>query len=216
MEVFSVRIRTVTGLILGLALLLSASPAAAQDPMSVGVKAGLNLANLSFEGDDDEPDNRSGFVVGVLFSRPLRSRVDLQVEALYSQKGAKITDSEFDFEERIRLGYIEIPVLANFLVASTDRASVHVLAGPTFGFLVNSESVEEFDGEEFEDPDFDDAVKSFDAGFAIGAAVKTGQLVFDLRYTFGLTNIAENEDDEDDDFSVKNRALTFSVAWMFR
>lgn len=211
------RIRTVTGLILGLALLFTtATPTFAQDPMPIGVKAGLNIATLSFdpEDEDDEAESRTGLVLGVTFQKPLRARVGLQVEALYTQKGAKFTDDEFDFEETIRLDYIEIPVLANVTATSTDRMSVHVLAGPSFAFNVNAKAKSEFEGVE-EEEDIDDEVKAADVGFIIGAAVRTGQLIFDARYNFGLMNILEDEVIDEDE-SVKTRTFTFSVTWLIR
>ena len=144
----------------------------------------------------------------------------MQVEGLYSQKGAKSSASEdgFTFEQTIKLDYIEIPVLGNFTAASNDRMSFHVLAGPSFGFNVGakSKSKEVFDGEEFEEEvDIDDDVKSADVGFIIGAAVRTGQLIFDARYNFGLMNILD-EEVEDEAETVKTRTFSFSVTWLIR
>jgi hypothetical protein len=205
-----VRIRTVTGLILGFALLFTtASPTFAQDPITVGVKAGLNVATLSISDEDNE-ESRTGLVLGVSFMKPIRARVGLQVEALYSQKGAKF--SEEGFEDTIKLDYFEIPVLADFTAASNDRMSFHVLAGPSFGFNTKAEIKSEFEGEE-ETEDIGDDVKSADVGFIIGAAVRTGQLVFDARYNFGLLNILTSEAGGDEE-SVKTRTFSISVTWL--
>jgi hypothetical protein len=183
--------------------------------MPIGVKAGLNLANLSFDPDDDDDSEiKPGLVIGVVAIWPIRAQVGLQVEALYSQKGAKFSDDEFDFEETVHLDYIEIPVLANFTAASNDRMSFHVLAGPSFAFNVNAKAKSEFEGEEEED-DIDDEVKAADVGFIIGAAVRTGQLIFDARYNFGLMNILEDEVIDEDE-SVKTRTFSFSVTWLIR
>jgi hypothetical protein len=178
--------------------------------MPIGVKAGLNIATLNISDEDNE-ESRAGLVLGVTFMKPLRDRVGLQVEALYSQKGAKF--SEDGFEDTIKLDYIEIPVLANFTAGSNDRMSFHVLAGPSFAFNTKAEIRSEFDGEE-ETVDIGDDVKGADVGFIIGAAVQSGQLIFDARYNFGLMNILDDE--EDDEESVKTRTFTFSVTWLIR
>jgi hypothetical protein len=215
MEVLSVRNRIVIGLFIGFAFLLSAaSPAAAQ--LTFGVKGGLNVAKLSFDPDEGfTPENRMGLVVGMLVTQPLRSRFGLQVEALYSQKGAKDEFSEegIDFKQTIQLDYIEIPVLANVAVTSTDTVRFSLNAGPTFGFLVNDKEVFEVDGEKDED-DIED-VKSYDIGFAVGGAVQTRQLIFDARYTWGLTNLNDDPDPEEASQKVKNKAFTFTVGWLF-
>jgi hypothetical protein len=201
------------------ALLLStATPAAAQ--LTFGVKGGLNVTTLSFDPDDEgNPDeNRTGFVIGGVVTQPLRNRFGVQFEVLYSQKGAKeeFTEEGFNIKQTFMLDYIEIPVLANIAVASSDNVRFSVVAGPTFSFLVNDKFKEEFDGEEFED-DLSDTVgdiKSYDIGFALGGAVRTGQLLFDARYTWGLTNL-NDEPDDDDNEKAKNRAFTFTVGWLF-
>ena len=215
MEVPRVRNRIVIGLFIGFAFLLSAAtPAAAQ--LTFGVKGGLNVAKLSFDPDEGfTPENRMGLVVGMLVTQPLRSRFGLQLEALYSQKGAKDEFSEegFDFKQTIELDYIEIPVLANIAVTSTDAVRFSVNAGPTFGFLVNSKDVSEVNGEKDEE-EIDD-VKSYDIGFALGGAVQTRNLIFDARYTWGLTDINDDPDPEDALQKIKNKAFTFTVGWLF-
>lgn len=207
-----VRNRIVIGLFIGFAFVLSAaSPAAAQ--LTFGVKGGLNVANLSFDPDEGfTPENRMGLVAGMIVTQPLRSRFGLQVEGLYSQKGAKdeFNEEGVAFKQTFQLDYIEIPVLANIAVTSSDAVRFSVNAGPTFGFLVNDKQVTEFAGEK-EEEDIDD-VKSYDIGFALGGAVQTRQLIFDARYTWGLTNI---NDDPDDDQKVNHRVFTFTVGWLF-
>ena len=210
-----VRNRIVIGLFIGFAFLLSAaSPAAAQ--LTFGVKGGLNVAKLSFDPDEGfTPENRMGLVVGMIVTQPLRSRFGLQLEALYSQKGTK--DEFFDEDEglnvkqTIKLDYIEIPVLANIAVTSSDTARFSINAGPAFAFLVNDKEVFEVDNAEVEN-DIED-IKSYDIGFAIGGAVQTRQLIFDARYTWGLVNL--NDDPDEPDQKVKNKAFTFTVGWLF-
>lgn len=178
--------------------------------MTIGVKAGLNVATLDISDEEGE-ENKTGLVLGVTFLKPLRARVGLQVEALYSQKGVKF--SEEGFEDTISLDYFEIPLLGNFTAASNDRMSFHVLAGPSFAFNTRAKAKSEFEGEESEE-DIDDEVKAADVGFIIGAAVRTGQLVFDARYNFGLMNILE-DDVVDENESVKTRTFSISVTWLF-
>jgi Outer membrane protein beta-barrel domain len=162
-----------------------------QQSASFGVKAGVNFANLNFEG-----------------VAPANSQFALQAEALFSQKGAK--SEEEGFSSRISLNYIDIPVLARFSTPASSGASFHVFAGPSFGFKTSAEATSEFDGEE-ETEDLDDQVKGFDLGLVLGAGVEFGRLVIDGRYAWGMTDINEDEDE-----GVKVKTRTFSIMAGFR
>jgi hypothetical protein len=183
--------------------------------MNFGVKGGLNVANLSFDPDEGfTPENRMGLVVGMLVTQPIRSRFGLQIEGLYIQKGAKdeFNEEGLDIKQTFQLDYIEIPVLANIAVTSSDQVKFSILAGPAFAFLVNDKQVTEFAGEETEE-DIDD-VKSYDIGFSLGGAVQTRNLVFDARYTWGLVDLNDSDDPEDTQ-KVKNKGFMFTVGWLF-
>jgi hypothetical protein len=81
-------------LALGFALFV-ALPAvsAAQGPVSIGVKAGLNIAKVKFEGPSAieirNPENLFGLVAGLYVSKAVSDTVSVRVEGLFSQKGFK-------------------------------------------------------------------------------------------------------------------------------
>ena len=197
------------GIVLAL-LLVCGSPAFAQQPAAFGVKAGVNFANLNFEGEDADVnfDSRMGFVGGLFVVVPSNSPFALQAEALYSQKGAQF-DSE-GFESKVRANFLEVPVLARFSTPASNGSSFHVFAGPSFGFKLSAEAVDSFEGEE-ETTDLDDETKSFDLGLVIGAGVEFGKFVIDGRYSWGMTDL--NKDDTED---LKVKTRTFSVMAGFR
>lgn len=190
-----------------LALIVGSSGvAAAQDaPAAFGAKAGVNFANLNFDGDGVNVnfDQRKGFVGGLFVVWPATGPVALQTEVLYSQKGAQI--EEDGMTGKIKLDYVDVPVLARVSSPASGGASFHVFAGPSFGFRVSAKTEARFeDGEESED--IDDELERFDFGLVAGAGVEFGRFVIDGRYTWGLSNI--NKDDEDD---VKIKTRVFAV-----
>ena len=193
-----------------LILSIVARPAAAQESVTFGIKGGLNItsANVEAVGFDISPDSRAGLVAGLFVHYPLREQVGLQIEGLYSQKGAKVDDLGIDVD--LRLDYVEIPVLGRFGLRASEDAIVHIVAGPAFAFKVHdSLDVGDFFG--FDEID----IKPFDAGIAIGGGVTFRNVVVDARYTHGLVNI--NDEDLLDDFlEVKNRAFSVTVGWQFR
>lgn len=197
------------GIVLAL-LLVCGSPAFAQQPAAFGVKAGVNFANLNFEGEDADVnfDRRTGLVAGLFVVVPTNSQFALQAEALYSQKGAQF--EEDGFTSKVKLNFLEVPVLARFSTPASNGTSFHVFAGPSLGFKLSAEAVDSFGGEE-ETTDLDDDVKSFDLGLVLGAGVEFGRFIVDGRYSWGLTDI--NNDDTED---VKVKTRTFTVMAGFR
>ena len=196
-------------MLLGLPALVSAQA----PPMTFGVKAGFNISNINVDFDDGNVsgDGRAGGVFGFFGAHDFNPRAGIQVEGLFTQKGAEFDfedDLGFDDDASFKLSYVEFPVLArvNF-PAST--ATVRLLAGPTFAFNVK-ESVKvggvELDGDEV-------PLKAFEMGFALGGAVQIRKIVIDGRYTWGLTDI--NDGDDTDEPTVKNGAFSLTFGWIF-
>lgn len=160
--------------------------------VSFGLKAGVNLA--TFTGDDSaEAKGMTGYHLGGVVNFGITDRFSVQPELLYSAQG---TDSDLgDF----RLDYINVPVLAKFMVV--DGLSIE--AGPQIGFLTSSK----LEGEEIKD-----LVKKTDFSALLGLGyILDGGLNFAARYNFGLTNL----NDSDLDIDLKNGVFQLSVGYMF-
>src|SRR5687768_10984633 len=99
------------------ALVLSAGIARAQpapEPTStnrhkVGARIGVGLANLDEDGAEDETENRTGLIVGGFVTIPIGPSLEIEIDALYSQKGAKFDG--IGGGGTIALDYVSIPVL---------------------------------------------------------------------------------------------------------
>ena len=187
------------------ALLVFGSTANAQEA-AVGFKGGVNFANLSFDADEADVsfDQRIGFVGGLFVVWPASGPIALQTEVLYAQKGATI--EEGSASGTIELDFIEIPILLRASsTPSSGGVSFHVFGGPSLGFRVRAHAESTFDGQT-EEEDLDDEVESFDFGLVAGAGLEVGRFVVDGRYTWGLSNL--NKEDEED---VKIRSRVVSV-----
>ena len=81
--------------------------AAAQTAPTFGVKGGVNFANLNFDSDDVNMgfDRRTGLVAGGFVLWPVQDAFSLQVEGLFSQKGATV--EEDGAEGSIKLDFFE-------------------------------------------------------------------------------------------------------------
>ena len=195
-------------------LAMAVQPSFAQDnAMQFGVKAGLNLANLSFDPEEEGTsfDAATKFGLGGVILYPLSEVLDLQVEAMYLLKGTK---AKFDFlgevfEAEFNFAYLSIPVMGRYKLGSGDT-SRYIVAGPEFGFLLSAK-VKVDDEEE----DVKDELKSIDLGFNVGAGVSmdmgTMPAFAEVRYSLGLSDI----DDSDDPTSVKTTGIQLFVGVMF-
>ena len=197
-------------------LAIATQPIFAQDnAMQFGVKAGLNLANLSFDPETEGVsfDAATKFGLGGIMLYPLSEVLDLQVEAMYLFKGSK---AEIDFFGDVivvefNFTYLSVPVMGRYNLGSGDT-SPYIVVGPEFGFLLSAK-VKVDDEEE----DIKDTAKSIDLGLNIGAGVSmdmgTMPAFAEVRYSLGLSDIKDDPDDPDT--TAKTTGIQLFVGMMF-
>ncbi|MBV8327401.1 porin family protein [Chryseobacterium sp.] len=170
---------------------------AASSPVRFGLKAGLNISNIS----NSDTNSKAGFYGGVFANIPVAQDFSVQPEVLYSGMGAK---SKYNSSDKINLDYIAVPVMFQY----NALPNLYVEAGPQFGFLVgaklktNSGSL-----------DLKDSTKTFDFGLGLGAGYYfTQNIGVNVRYVAGLTDIAKNRVGGD---SSKNGVFQVGLAYKF-
>jgi outer membrane immunogenic protein len=202
----SFRFRVVT-LALGAAIMLP-SVAAAQTayPTTFGLKAGVNSSTLNSDDDLLDVGSLWGAVAGAFVGKNMSENLSLQLEGLFSQRGAK--DNTFGDDAKIRLTYLDVPVTARFGSTTANNMHFHAFTGPQLGIKLSSKYTDDNDT----DVDLDDSLKSWDFGWTFGAGVEMNRVSLDARYTLGLTNI----DESDTDSSLKNRTFTVLLGYRFK
>ena len=197
------RLRRVLRCLPVLMLLMLPITAAAQG-ISYGVKGGINFATVSF---DPSADINSGYRIGIaaggFVALPLGSRLTIQPEGLFSQKGEK---ADLDgVTATLELDYIEVPVLVKYAITQGASRSFHVFGGPSMAFKIRSRATASFGGTTVETGE-DEIIKDTDFGVVVGAGMDFGKWSVDGRYTMGFADI--NNDDADE---TKIRTRTISV-----
>lgn len=159
--------------------------AAAQRPQETtfGVKAGVNSSTLNSPADL-ELKRILGAVAGVFVGRNINDRFSMQVEGLFSQKGAK--DRSLGSGPTVRLTYFDLPVLFRFGSTTSNETHFHVFTGPVPSFKLKAESRTESPDVTL---DLDDEVESFDFGWTLGAGIERSRFSLDARYTHGFMNV---------------------------
>lgn len=184
---------------------------AQKDKLNFGIKGGVNFANASGSGTDwiaDEIKPRIGVLFGGFLEYGLTEKLVLQGEVFYSGQGIKGDYGDADENYMLALDYINVPLLAKYTIA--DRLSLEF--GPQIGFLVSASTIEKEDGETDKE-DWKEYYKSTDIGLAFGGSYEfKNHLGVNLRYTFGMTNLIEDDNWEDD---LKNRVLSISLFYKF-
>lgn len=202
-------------IILSVAAIFAFGVVSAQE-VKFGAKLGANLSTASIglpavEGVEAIiPDNKMlfGFHVGGFAEIGITEKFAFQPELLFSMEGSKFesssSGSEFGFtysettEEKLKMSYINIPLLAKFY--ATEQ--LFFAAGPQLGFLMSAkqdyDSTFTIDGESesesFSDKDVKDQYKSINFSAALGAGYFFTENVFaEVRYNIGLSNVAESQ-----------------------
>lgn len=190
--------------------IIASSASAQSSPVRLGVLGGVNVATLRTDIDGFfEPDNRIGGVLGVQLIAPLSGMVGLEIDGLYSMKGAKVGVSAFD--ATAKFDYLEFPVLLRLDLAKASPISPYIVAGPSFAVRVSCKfGVQVFISVATDCDNVDNVfdtklTKTFDAGAVIGGgldfAVGANTVSFGARYTYGLVDLA-------DIGSIRNRAIS--------
>jgi Outer membrane protein beta-barrel domain len=180
-----------------------ASPAIAQG-FTYGAKAGVNVSTLKLDPDEGEDaySSQLGLIAGGFALRRLTGRLDLEPEGLFSMKGGSADVGSVD--AKVRLDYVDVPVLLRYRIKGSDRRGIHAFGGPSFNFLVRARTISDLGGTKIEQ-DVTDDVERFELGVVGGVSVGFGRLMVEGRYTHG---ISDTDKDTDDELKIRNRMVS--------
>ena len=198
-------------------VLTAAAPADAQW-LNLGAKGGGTLATQSISGGvqtpgsgngpTPSPQQRAGLAAGVFETLPLLSWIDLQAEALYTTRGSKVTVGSVTTTEEI--DYLDVPVLGR-VKKRFGRWTLYAAAGPSTAFKLRARTRTSFSGST-QEIDIGSQVETIDFGASMGGGVEHGRLVFDARYTLGISDI---DKDKTDATTTRNRTVAITAGYRF-
>lgn len=159
----------------------------AQDAM-YGVRTGINISNLDFDPEVPngiENQHRNGFVLGFFAEYALSKEISLAPELQFSSEGAK--------EEALRIDYLQLPVFFKYKLSHNLRIGL----GPQASLKAHEN---------------EDGLKNISFS-ALGGLeyLISDEFFLDFRYTYGLTNIFDDELNLD----AKNTNMQFGVGLKF-
>lgn len=189
----------------------------AQEQVTWGIHAGVNVANVTEKGNGVSASwsSKVGFIGGIDVQLPIAPSFLIQPELNFSQLGAKINVSDgTDYvKESITHNYLSVPILFKYKVQNTGLG---IFAGPQYSYLLSAKG----SGSTSVDVDESDLNGSSTDGYNRSefSGVFGAEYYFpcnfgiSARYQVGFTNIAK---DAEDGTSVKNHGFTFTVGYRF-
>lgn len=187
---------------------------------SFGVTAGVSLANMHFKGGgfSISGDNKIGLVAGVFADVAIADNFRFQPGLNFVQKGTQSEDSDIDYESKVTLNYVELPL--NFLFKPPmQKVNFFVGAGPSIAFALSGKEKEKDNGTTTtykykfgNNPDEHDLkALDFGANFLTGIETPGGFLVA-INYNLGLSNLAPGG--SSDDGTIKSRYFGFKIGYL--
>lgn len=209
------------------------------NPLTWGIKGGINFAELKGDHFND-PENtyNTGIVIGLFSEKPVNDSFSIQWELLYTMKGVSMnftekdsdefSESTLEYEATLNLNYIEIPVSFRFKMPAGSGFVPSFYAGGSAAFNVSAigsykYSYSEYydDGSEFYEYTQNDSgseevenINDLELGLVFGLGlnipIENGQLLFDVRYNYGLSTVFD-----DGGSKSYNRVLSITAGFGF-
>jgi Outer membrane protein beta-barrel domain len=168
--------------------------------VELGLKAGLNIANLHVDNSSNL-DSKASFYAGGLAHIHLTKYIAVQPELMFSGQGAKGTIASIDYT--YNLNYINLPVLVQFMVGDGFRLET----GPQPGLLVSAHQKSGGNS-----TDTKDNFKGYDFSWVFGLGYLTHSgFGVDARYNLGLSNINDVGTGK-----INNRVFAIGVFYQFK
>ena len=191
---------------------------------SITPKIGLNASyvtgsDLKYTGGIEgistvkmEPLTTIGGVIGAEAGYQLNKRIGLTAGLLYSEQGFEYDGSVSQVgkgelwrdKSDIYLGYINVPILANFYIVK----GLAVKAGLQPGFLVSAKHNYDMIGNKKKE-DIKDGCNTVDLSIPVGVSYEFNfGLILDARYNIGVTNVYK-------DIDGCNSVFQLTAGWKF-
>lgn len=170
----------------------------------VGIKGGVCLSGLltatgdfrhflGYEIDWLSMGNLVGFQIGVFHAIDISKRFKIQPEVYLTVRGGDASE-EFLFDTityKVKLSYVEVPVLLKYEIPLKGRFRPVLLLGPYGALKLSAKKDTEIWGRS-DSADLSNVTR-FDYGAVFGTGLEldlgTGRLILELRYNLGLKNI---------------------------
>ncbi|MBE9467656.1 MAG: PorT family protein [Bacteroidetes bacterium] len=178
--------------------------------LDLGLKAGTTISSIKRQLPSGINQKvKMGFQIGAVGNFGITEKLSIQSELIYSQKGDVI--DAFGTETKTKENFFGIPILAKFKFIQIGKMKFYANGGTYTNILVGGKVIYS-NGEEFHLED--SRYKTVDFGLNIGAGFQydldNGDLLFDLRYDFGVV-----DSDKIDPERNTNKSLGITLTYIY-
>ena len=167
-----------------------------------GIKGGVNLSNLSSQGNNFNSDNRAGYLGGV-WARFGALGFNFQPELYLTGKDVNIYDNAGN-ETRAKFTSLDVPLLFGTKIGAFGFGG-RIYTGPVVSFAINKDQT--FTGAADKATSLDYKDQNF--AWQFGAGIDIKKISVDLRYEAGITKQTYN--DMHTRVSLFNLTLAYSL-----
>lgn len=183
---------------------------------SFGIRAGLNLANLTIKADGESTkyDKKPGIQFGPTAEFRLGEKFAFETGLILSTKGTRM--EEGGITGKLSIAYLDIPMNLKAYVPAGD-IKIFGLIGPYIGVGLFGKEKYEGNGESVSDDivfgsGVDAEFKRVDFGLTFGAGAAVNNFQIGVSYGIGIANIAPFKESG---FSINNSNLFFTLGFHF-
>lgn len=181
--------KTILLLIIAIALIANLFCQEAKDEKYrlIGVKGGVNITRIAYDGDNSDANNRTGYFAGLFMLEQLGDNSLLGIDMLFSIKGDK--SKTLDGSAITELRYLELPVHVKYRIRPKhEKVEMQPFIGLSPAILLKG--ISEYEKKR---TDITKEVELLDLGMNLGVDfVLQKRLILGVNYTKGLTNIFKN------------------------
>ncbi|MBM3404713.1 MAG: PorT family protein [Bacteroidetes bacterium] len=176
--------------------------------LDFGPKIGMNLSKLTSNVDSVKAQMKTGFHLG-LFLR-IGGKLYIQPELYYASHGSVFkNDADLKWEQKIKYGTIDVPVLVGYKVFSPKVANIRLMAGPVASFVLHKKIEELFKDQA--GPVETGDINGVNWGAQVGLGADVLFMTLDIRYQFGLNKIIKKVDNYS--FDTKGNIWVISLGF---
>ena len=202
--------------VVAFAVMAGVAPAHA-GPWHVGVRVGAALADLRGDLPDiADPEMKPGLAAGGFVTREFGPGIQLEVDALYVQKGAtfelETADTEGNVvtdESDVNLNYLEVPVMLRFDLPTGGVMRPYLIGGGTVNFALSGRIEAALGQPEL---DIKDDMKPVLAGVTGGLGLRMDRGTFQVALEARYGTEFEDLYDLDDNLESINQTVTVTLA----